>query len=255
MRERAYEFREWGRNLANWLRRQRLVVIAYTAGGALMAHVGAFGTESVPATIRFGYFIGLCLAGGVFTAAVAAALQRRHWFAPRPMARMAVQAVAATILMTPLVWVAAAWLLNGDASPFRMLDLARQVAPTMALFAPVTLLMPHPPTEPGSRPDPLQWALPAGLRTAAIHAVEGHDHYVRVHTDRGSALVLLRLSDAVVRLWDVEGARTHRCWWVARGAVQGARRGRGRAVLSLPGGLNVPVSRTYAPALRGAGWF
>ena len=267
MRERGLEFRERGRAVATALWRHRLPIVAYAGAGALMAHVGAFHTDQVPASVRFPYFIGLNLAGGLFTVAVATALQGRAWFATKPLARVTAQAMAVTMLLTPLVWIAAAAVLNGDTSPFRMLDLATQVAPAAALFSPLTLLVPLPPPGPAPLPprtapwpgatasSPLQAALPAAMRTATIHAVEGHDHYLRVHTDRGSALVTLRLSDAVASLAGVDGARTHRSWWVARDAVQGVKRGRGRAVLSLCNGLNVPVSRTYAPALRAAGWF
>ncbi|WP_417487125.1 LytTR family DNA-binding domain-containing protein, partial [Maricaulis sp.] len=47
----------------------------------------------------------------------------------------------------------------------------------------------------------------------------------------------------------------HRSWWVAREAVQSAERGDGRAKLVLAGALTAPVSRTYAPKLRDAGWY
>jgi DNA-binding LytR/AlgR family response regulator len=42
---------------------------------------------------------------------------------------------------------------------------------------------------------------------------------------------------------------------VARDAVIDCARGRGRAMLTLRNGLRVPVSRTFAPALRRLGWF
>ncbi len=35
------------------------------------------------------------------------------------------------------------------------------------------------------------------------------------HTDRGSDLILMRLSDALTELKGLEGAQTHRSWWVA----------------------------------------
>jgi DNA-binding LytR/AlgR family response regulator len=97
--------------------------------------------------------------------------------------------------------------------------------------------------------------LPEKLRDARIEAVEAEDHYLRIHTDAGSALILMRLSDAVEELAGVEGARTHRSWWVARHAVRKAERGGGRATLRLASGLQVPASRSYARELRRAGWF
>ena len=85
--------------------------------------------------------------------------------------------------------------------------------------------------------------------------MQSEDHYLRVHTDRGSDLILMRLADALQELEGLEGAQTHRSWWVARSAVRDVSRGDGRATLTLDGGLSVPVSRRYAKALRDAGWY
>ena len=97
--------------------------------------------------------------------------------------------------------------------------------------------------------------LPHRLRRATLLALAAEDHYLRVHTDAGDALILMRLSDAIAAVEALDGARTHRSWWVARNAVERVSRGDGRAVLTLSNGLEAPVSRTYAPALREAGWY
>jgi len=65
----------------------------------------------------------------------------------------------------------------------------------------------------------------------------------------------MRLADAIVELEGLEGAQTHRSWWVARAAVTSVERADGRAVLTLKDGAEAPVSRGYARALRAAGWF
>ncbi len=97
--------------------------------------------------------------------------------------------------------------------------------------------------------------LPHRLRQSEIIALVSEDHYLRVYTRDGDALILMRLSDAIAAVEALEGAQTHRSWWVARQAVEGVERGNGRATLSLPGGIEAPVSRTYAPKLREAGWY
>ncbi|WP_291843550.1 LytTR family DNA-binding domain-containing protein [Maricaulis sp.] len=97
--------------------------------------------------------------------------------------------------------------------------------------------------------------LPPRLRRADILALEAEDHYLRVHTDRGDCLILMRLGDAAAAVAPLDGARTHRSWWVARKAVDQVSRGDGRATLTLTTGTEVPVSRTYAPKLREAGWY
>jgi DNA-binding LytR/AlgR family response regulator len=85
--------------------------------------------------------------------------------------------------------------------------------------------------------------------------VEAQDHYLRLHTSKGQDLILMRLSDAIAELDGIEGARTHRSWWVARGAVVSAERAEGRATLTLTDGAQAPVSRSYVKPLREAGWF
>lgn len=96
--------------------------------------------------------------------------------------------------------------------------------------------------------------LPLKLRGAEVWAVEAEDHYLRLHTSKGQDLILMRLADAIAELEGIEGAQTHRSWWVARDAIVDARRGDGRATLTLKDGAEVPVSRTYAGALRERGW-
>lgn len=86
-------------------------------------------------------------------------------------------------------------------------------------------------------------------------AVEAEDHYLRVHTALGSDLILMRLSDAEAELAGLEGARTHRSWWVARAAVVRAERQGQIARLHLVNGMSVPVSRGNVAALKAAGWF
>lgn len=65
----------------------------------------------------------------------------------------------------------------------------------------------------------------------------------------------MRLSDAIGELEGIEGAQTHRSWWVAKDAVTKTSRGEGRGTLTLKDGTEAPVSRTYAKALRDEGWF
>lgn len=96
--------------------------------------------------------------------------------------------------------------------------------------------------------------IPLKLREGELWAVEAEDHYLRLHTSRGQDLILMRLADAVDELEGLEGAQVHRSWWVARAAIADARRGDGRAVLTLKDGSDVPVSRTYARMLRERGW-
>lgn len=95
--------------------------------------------------------------------------------------------------------------------------------------------------------------LPAHLGLDII-ALEMEDHYVRVHTVQGSALVLMRMGDAAAELAAVDGMRVHRSWWAARSAIDEIVRQGRTTVLVMKGGLQVPVARDRMPDLLARGW-
>jgi DNA-binding LytR/AlgR family response regulator len=79
------------------------------------------------------------------------------------------------------------------------------------------------------------------------------DHYVRVHTDRGSALVLLRLSDAIAEAEAaIPGRQVHRSWWVSDEAVERFERVGRTGQIHLHGGIRAPVSQRYLKSVEGA---
>lgn len=114
---------------------------------------------------------------------------------------------------------------------------------------------PQPPPAPSPAPaaNPLLDQLPAEIGSEII-ALEMEDHYVRVHTMLGSALVLMRMRDAVALLGDLEGMQVHRSWWVARGAVEDVLRDGRNVRLRLARGIEAPVARANITALRDARW-
>lgn len=112
---------------------------------------------------------------------------------------------------------------------------------------------PAPAPSPALAANPLLDQLPAEIGSAII-ALEMEDHYVRVHTMLGSALVLMRMRDAVALLGDLEGMQVHRSWWVARGAVEDVLREGRNVRLSLARGIEAPVARANITALRDARW-
>ena len=85
-----------------------------------------------------------------------------------------------------------------------------------------------------------------------VICLQMEDHYVRAHTEVGSALHLMTLSDAMART-SRPGLQVHRSWWVARDAVATVLRD-GRSVrLKLLNGLEVPVARRSVTHLKAAG--
>ncbi|MFK7828674.1 MAG: LytTR family DNA-binding domain-containing protein [Congregibacter sp.] len=78
-----------------------------------------------------------------------------------------------------------------------------------------------------------------------IIALKAEEHYTRVFTDSGEALVLIRFRDAVALLDDLDGVQTHRSYWVKRDSVDQLRKDGRSSTLRLTTGLEVPVSRSY----------
>jgi hypothetical protein len=100
--------------------------------------------------------------------------------------------------------------------------------------------------------NPLLDRLPAKIGRNVL-ALEAEDHYVKVHTDQGSTLLLYRLSDAINDLGIPDGIRVHRSFWVRKSAVSRvAPNGKGM-LLTLSNGLEVPVSQAYKELARQAG--
>lgn len=111
-----------------------------------------------------------------------------------------------------------------------------------------------PPAPPAAAPsNPLLDQLPAELGSEIV-ALEMEDHYVRVHTMLGSALVLMRLRDAMALVGEIEGMQVHRSWWVARAAVEDVLREGRNVRLKLPRGIEAPVARANVAALKDARW-
>jgi hypothetical protein len=228
-----------------------------TAVGLFLAVLGPFGSNSQSVLVRFLYWPGVIIGGGVIGIGIDELAGRRF---ANPWVRWIVDSV----LMTPGVCVLVAFASRWAFGPFPVSEILvglvwqvfvisvavmglRQLASYRAARATAT-------EEPASDAA-FRQRLSARKREARLIAVEAEDHYLRVHTDAGSELVSLRLADALAELAGVAGFQTHRSWWVAAEAIEGVRWSRGRGELRLEGGLTAPVSRTFAKDLKAAGWF
>lgn len=230
--------------------------------GALLALTGAFGTIGAPLWMRFAYWAPLILAGAVWGTVCSRMVERRVDPDERPWLTVAALSAAIAGPVVVLVWLVTGLVFEGRIYPLARLPgfVGPVLVVTVALSAVNVFMGRAAPVQThagvgGTAPARFLDRLPPRLRGATLHAVQAEDHYLRLHTDRGSDLILMRLSDAVAELEGLEGAQTHRSWWVARDAVRDVKRSDGRAALSLEGGLVAPVSRRYARALREAGWY
>ncbi|HEX8256999.1 MAG TPA: LytTR family DNA-binding domain-containing protein [Allosphingosinicella sp.] len=232
------------------------------AAALVLAVSGAFGTGAELFHERLTYWFMAMAVGSAWGMLCQRLLARRMELEERPWLHIGVLTAIVAGPMCLFVWAATGLFFHGELYPVRSLPLVLVpvVTVTAAVCALVVLLGRAAPVQTHAAADagkPVKFIerLPLRLRGSRLIAVEAEDHYLRVHTADGSHLILMRLSDALDELEGLEGAQTHRSWWVARDAVRDAQRGDGRATLTLDGGLTAPVSRRYARALREAGWY
>lgn len=250
---------------ASWIdgfvqaRHLRGLGLAALAGGFLAA-AGAFQTGDAPVLARFLYWIPVMLIGAVGGIIVSVLVDQGGWFDDNPPLQGAVIAVSLSVPLTGVIWAVSSLAFHdGRLVPAQAVMFA---GPVFIVTCVMTALNYFTQKEPpathaapsGAAAPRFLERLPTKLRGAEIFAVEAEDHYLRLHTSKGQDLILMRLSDAVAELEGLEGAQVHRSWWVAKSAVADARRGDGRATLTLNDGATVPVSRAYARALRESGW-
>lgn len=86
-----------------------------------------------------------------------------------------------------------------------------------------------------------------GNNIVSMHA---EDHYIRVVTDKGAALILMRLRDAITAMDVASGMQVHRSHWIATASSPVLKRQNGKHILELNDGRTVPVSRHYLRAVR-----
>lgn len=228
--------------------------------GVFLATIAPFGTASAPGPMRHLYWQLAVVGGGVIAALIEMGL------VPRLSGRPRLFLVFQLAIMTPVI---TAWIsllpvvLFGEAvSAARFLRLLPEVLAVNVAALALTWLTrkalnradTRPSVPEGLAPLAIRHKLPPRLARARLIAVEAEDHYLRIRTEAGSALVLMRLGDALDLLSTMDGFRTHRSWWVARTAVQTVRWKGGRGALALSDGSFAPVSRTYAAALKGTDW-
>lgn len=234
------------------------VGIALVLGiAAVLAILGPFGTlDRLGLVQRLAYW--LVMVAGTYGVGTFVGTLLGHRIMPRLAALPAVLVVgiAVGLAVVPVVvavnWIAFDWLPRGRA----WLDL---VGPVLVIGVVVTAILRtvethlHPAAAPQRPAQPaLLDRLPIDKR-APLVALSVEDHYVRVRTTRGEAMLLLRLADAMREVAPTPGLQVHRSHWVAQDAVRAARREGDRAILTMTHGPDIPVSRANVPALRDAG--
>lgn len=255
--------------------RTLLIELTVIAGlGVFLALLGPFGSFEAPLAERLLYWLGLGLAGFLIfrPAMMAASLTARRVELPEA-ATWAAACLLAAVPMSLIVLFAAPGGAGQRPTGADWLEVYANVAVVAAAVTLVFWLVSAParrvaghagavPAEPsvpsaahdaGEEPRFFE-RLPRHLGRELL-ALEMEDHYVRAHTIAGSALILMRMRDAVAELDGLEGLQVHRSWWVARAAVEQAVQDGRNLRLRLKTGIEAPVARNSQLALRAAGWW
>ncbi|WP_244488312.1 LytTR family DNA-binding domain-containing protein [Devosia sp. Root436] len=233
------------------------VLIRMAGASLVLAISGPFDTLSqfdLPG--RLLYWLVIVVLSYVSSHAVARlTLDRLAHRLRRPPQRIAVAALAGSIPAWIVVYGVTVIASPGAQVPplrlwFYCLVVSAVVVTMMVALAPsvppVTTLPPAP------EPPPILARLPHPQRGRLLH-LSVSDHYVDVVTDKGRALVLMRLSDAIRETGSVAGLQVHRSHWVALDAVRRTLRQAGKPALELENGTIVPISRSYLDAAKSAG--
>ena len=228
------------------------------AAATVLGLVGAFGSGEAPFWPRmisywaFGFFTAVLITPVIWIS------RKLPWFEGRPVLRHVSIGLVTIPLIGVWIWLAMGILfMHGPKLSVLPSVLGYSVVMSVVMTTLAWLIWGRrlPPAAPAPAPtSKFMERLPFRLRDAELYAVEAEDHYLRVRTAKGSELILLRLSDALSELAGVEGAQTHRSWWVAKAGIEDIRRADGRVTLVLKDGAEAPVSRTHARTLREVGW-
>lgn len=229
--------------------------------GVFLALFEAFDAEHGALWQDLVYWQMAMLGGGVIAALIEPPLHRRLGSRPRLFA--VVQTLAMTPPITAWIWLLANLFHGLDWRLGVILPIAGSVLVVNTAVIILAWLLrammagqvvAAPPATSEAAPSEIRAKLPPRLARARLIAVQAEDHYLRVHTEAGSDLVLMKFGDALSALGGHDGLQVHRSWWVARRSVDAVRWRKGRGALTLEGGLEAPVSETYAAAVRATDW-
>jgi|LULQ01.1.fsa_nt_gb hypothetical protein len=248
---------------------RRGVWIGLVAAGVVLGLAGPFDTDEVmrplPSVVYWTFITMIGFGVGSLVSTFLSEVLRRAGV-PRWPAVVVSGALAGVVLTALLTVVNTAVFGIGFLDPELLVPLWINVIVISVIISVAYVAMhDHARAQAGSAPDqpPASPMVSGGAprilarvpieKRGALMALSVQDHYVEVITDRGTELVLLRLSDAIEEVGATPGLQVHRSHWVAIPAVAAARRDGAKATLTLTNGRDIPVSRTYLPAVKEAG--
>ncbi|MEP2988188.1 MAG: LytTR family DNA-binding domain-containing protein [Parasphingorhabdus sp.] len=248
----------------------------YVILALLFVIVGPFETGDQPFLYRLIYwFSALSVFGGLVMPIVARLVRGAGWFKLSPLVPGAMGVISlAAIPMTAIVLGSdplimgllrvaesfslislAKWEGEMDSEPYGLAEVLLYyvqvlviVVISIGLVSAVVMQRKHDPkTEQGLsiRPGVTFFSrLPDHLGTDLLY-MQMEDHYLRVVTKAGEALILVRFRDAINELEAISGLQVHRSWWVVSAEIEKLSRVGRKSELLMSDGARVPVSSSF----------
>ena len=261
--------------LNQWLkqdfdRSRTLRRVSLTASvGVFIGLLAPFGMHELPAWLSISYWVFTCLVGYSIYLPIISVTEflLRHAIEPRWI-KVAIGAFIASIVMSFVVPITV-WLFFG--MPILLFERFVSIFPKTLLIGGAAVIVSffrermeaqkqilteieqEQATLPEKVLNDFMLNLPVEKR-GELYCLEMDDHYVKVYTDKGTHLVLMRFKDAMQALESFPGIQTHRSWWVAHEAVVKVNKEQRKLNLVLQNELTVPVSRTFSEQVKAAGF-
>ncbi len=240
---------------------QPRVLAVFTVIAALFVMTGPFGTyETLEAGPRAVYWITTFVAANIIAVSMMAIFEAL--FGDKDKVLSWAGFVGAGFASVPIAFtnsLIAEAAFGSDSAPgfFQMLGYA---LPIVIAFVVVGYLVVGKTNDRMDRDDPTGDRVDNVVTQRLPHDVRGpikhmtmEDHYIRVTTVRGEAMVLMRMADAIAALPPGAGLRIRRSHWVAPAHVTDVKRVDGQTIVQMDDGASYPISRTYRDAARAAG--
>lgn len=230
--------------------------------GVLMAIAGAFDTYQVEIVTRLFYWISTIFIGSMIAAGTSVFLDKISFLDERHLIYHLFHLVIISVLITCMVVLVNSWLFDFALNIGALLGFFPTVLSVSIFMTFIHWIVSQIPmqshgikgvvaTNAGVA---LYKRLPFKFQKAKILAIHAEDHYLRIYTDVGDTMILMRLYDAIKELEGIEGSQIHRSWWVAKDAIEEVVKGDGRINFRLSNGELAPVSRSFQNALKAQNW-
>lgn len=235
--------------------RTRALWAGTICAGLVLAVIGPFGTsEALSLPLRVPYWLTHAVAAfllGTIGVVWGRDLAQR-WSWPLWVGIAMGSVIAATLVWAEVVLVDLA-VFGAHRDAGELMVLAANILAICVVISVTYVIVESPEASVQTAPPALLARL-APERRGPLVSLSVSDHYVEVTTTKGSEMILMRLSDAIGETGEDQGLQIHRSHWVSTTFLNQIKRLDGKPHAILRDGRALPVSRTYLPSLKQAGF-